>query len=1118
MLELRVDGSLSGFSSVPHTTQPFIISQPLTESLKALSEGQEVPLSVVLLATFQVLLYRYTNQSEIAVGLWDALHNESPLLEASTKRLSGQSEQIKRRCDPFILATYTTGESSYQQLLAQVSQATLEAQMHEDISFDVFTCWEAGTWRLKTIERELNSTATGTPFPQSDLTLHLVQTANGQLVGKLGYRVDRFDAATINLMAGHFQTLLESVVANPGQSISRLPMLTPAETHQLVVEWNNTQADYPQDLCIHQWFEAQVEQTPDAVAVIDGERQLTYRELNGRANQLARYLQTLGVGPGENLAIICMERSLEMVVTFLGVHKAGAAYVPIDPNYPHERRAYKLSDSQANVILTQEDLVTSLPAHTAQVVKLDADWNLIAQQNSDNLPTQVTPQSLAYVIYTSGSTGKPKGVMITHQGVVNHSAAIARQFELQPSDRVLQFSTMSFDIIVEEVFPSLISGATIILRSEESIASTSAFLTFIETNQITILDLPTAFWHELVNGLQLLDIVLPSSVRLVVVGGEKASRSTYQIWRNLVGQYPRWLNTYGPTETTVTATVYDPIASEFEPSQSEIPIGRPIANTQIYLLDQHLQPVPVGFPGELYIGGAGLSRGYLHRPELNARKFSPNPFSDEPGARLYKTGDTARYLPSGDIEFIGRIDYQVKIRGFRIELVEIETALEQHPDIQQAIVLAQEESSGQKRLVAYLLIKQSVKKLQAPTTAELIAFLQIKLPDYMLPTIFVTLETLPVTPNGKVDRQALPVPKQLGEGREVNFVPPRNDLEFRLVKIWETVLKIQPIGIKDNFFELGGNSLLAARLSDQIEKVFNRNLPLTKIFEAPTVEKLAKSVRREAWSMPDTSIVAIQSQGNRPPLFLCEGVCIYHPLVPYLGADQPLYGLVNSMNKRGKDAANRVQDLAGQYIQEIRAIQPKGPYYLAGLSFGGIVAFEVAQRLIAEGQDVALLALFDTVLPDACKLKPISKRVQFHLHQLQQFGVTYVLEQIKGKLEFLKKRRTRLEREISLKQNLGELHVAEYFEQQELNDRAEQAYQPQAYPGKMVVFRASDREDLATSDIDPELGWGKFALGELEIFDVPGDHLGILKEPNVSRLGKKLKLAIDQTLDDQTNP
>lgn len=904
---------------------------------------------------------------------------------------------------------------------------------------------------------------------------------------------------------------------------SDLPHLTVAERSAWLVERNNPRTDYP-NLPIHQLFEAQVEQTPDAVALVCGDKQLTYRELNNRANQLAHHLQALGVKP-DTLVAICVERSLEMVVGLLGVLKAGGAYIPIDPAYPLERRAYKLNDSQAPVILTQARLLETLPASSAKVVLLDADWEVIACESQENPVSETTSDNLAYVIYTSGSTGNPKGVMIPHRGMVNHSLAMAKQFNLQASDRVLQFSSMSFDIIIEELYPSLLNGAAVILRSEEMLSSTTNFLQFIEQERVTILNLPTAYWHELANGLSLLKEPMPATVRLVVVGGEKASRSIYLTWLQLVGEQVRWLNSYGPTETTVTATVYDPSADpERERLQSEIPIGRPLANVQAYILDPELQPVPAGEAGELYIGGAGLARGYLNRPDLTAEKFIQNPFSDDPNSRLYKTGDSVRYLLDGNIEFIGRIDYQVKIRGFRIELGEIEAAIEQHPAVQQTVVLAREDVPGNKRLVAYVVANQE----QPFTIGELRNFLKEKLPEYMVPAAFVMLDTLPLTPNGKVDRRALKAPNSIVSGSERPIADPRNQLEFQLTKIWEEILGISPIGIKDNFFELGGHSLLVMRLMARINEIFGKNLPLNALFEVPTVEQLANLLLQAGGAASSGALVAIQPEGSKPPFFCVHeiiGNAIYCQRMARYLPGQPLYGL-QSIGLNGQQPHRRVEDMAAHYIQEMQTIQPSGPYYLGGYSFGGYVAFEMARQLQAQGEKVALLALFDAELEGRdVRRVPLSwlwSKVKQVFHSDPKSVWKGAIAKAKA---WWSNKRVKQGQAWESKdwgeEYLSELNQSLHLDSNNAMDRSIQRvteanveatnnYVPQLYPGRVTLFRAMLDQVPEGWYRDPYLGWSEFATEGIEIKETSSRHTNMFDEPQVKGVAEKLRVCLDK--------
>src|SRR4028119_515746 len=611
-----------------------------------------------------------------------------------------------------------------------------------------------------------------------DLTMSMEDTEQG-LVGSLEYNTDLFDATTISRMLEHYQTLLLSILSNPEQSISALPLLTEAERYQLLVEWNNTTKEYPLNNCIHQLFEERVGKTPGSVAVVYEDEQLTYGELNAKANQLAHHLRSLGVGP-DTLVGICVERSLEMVIGLLGILKAGGAYVPLDPAYPPERLAFMLEDAQVSVLLTQTRLVESLPKHQARIVCLDTDWEIIEGQREENPGCSLTSENLAYVIYTSGSTGRPKGVLVRHRGLCNLATAQIQIFDVNLSSRVLQFASLSFDVATSDWVIALCSGATLCIASNNALLAGSGLIEVLRDRAITHIELPAAVLG-----------VLPKeelpTLGTIIVGGEA-------VWADLVAKWSsgrRFFNAYGPTESTVCATI-----AECSDSSESPPIGRPIANIQVYILDAQLQPVPIGIPGELYIGGAGLARGYLNQPELTAYRFILNPFTNEQGARLYKTGDLARYLSDGNIEFLGRLDDQIKIRGFRIELGEIEAVLGQHPAVQETVVVVREDVPGNKRLVVYVVVNQ----VPAPTIPQLQQFLKQKLPEYMVPSAFVLLSALPLTPNGKIDRRALPAPDTSRPSGEGAYVAPQTPVEEMVAGIWADVLAVKHVSIHDNFF------------------------------------------------------------------------------------------------------------------------------------------------------------------------------------------------------------------------------------------------------------------------------------------------------------------------------
>ncbi|MEO1764978.1 MAG: non-ribosomal peptide synthetase, partial [Cyanobacteria bacterium J06629_18] len=630
--------------------------------------------------------------------------------------------------------------------------------------------------------------------------------------------------------------------------------------HKILVEWNQTQLDYPSDKCIHQLFEEQVAKTPDAVAIIWKDQQLTYQQLDNRANQLANYLQTLGIKPDSKVGI-CIERCLEMVVGILGILKAGGAYVPLDPAYPQERLSHMLNDSGVSVLLTTENLLSQIPDNKARQICLDRDWDkLISQQSQQPPHSDVKSNNLAYIIYTSGSTGKSKGVMIEHNSLVNFTTTATKEYQINNNDRILQFASISFDVAVEEMYISLTNGATLILRTNDFLTSGSQMLQKCNQWGITVLDLPTAYWHQIASDLANNQSHHKSSLRLVIIGGEAVIPEKVRTWYEFCKSQksPELINVYGPTEATVVVTKCKLSESINQDSGlAEMTIGRPFGNVKIYILDSCLNPVPIGVPGELHIGGVCLARGYHNRPDLTEQKFIPDPFN--PGMRMYKSGDLARFLSNGNIDFLGRIDHQVKIRGFRIELGEIETVLNQHFSVKQAIVIPTEYDAGDKRLIGYIVPKDS----QVATTKELKDFLKTKLPDYMVPSGFVFLDALPLTPNDKVDRKALPLPDKSNLNLQQDYLAANTDIESKLVTLWEQAFAIQPIGIQDDFFDLGGNSLMATSMVAEIENLFDKKFNQAIFFQAPTIQQLAQLVSQE--ETYKNTVIKINPNGSKSP-------------------------------------------------------------------------------------------------------------------------------------------------------------------------------------------------------------------------------------------------------------
>ena len=713
-------------------------------------------------------------------------------------------------------------------------------------------------------------------FERTNYPLTIGVEPGNELVLEFDYNPAHFDADAIRRMAKHLQTLLEIMPGHLEQPLATLSMLPQAERRQVLVDWNATRVDFPDLRCVHQRFEAQVERTPDAVAVIGGQRHLTYRELNRRANQLAHHLQALGVGP-ETLVGLYIERTPEMLVSLLGILKAGGAYVPLDPAYPSARLALILADTRTRVLITQQHLAKTLPVHPEHLLCIDtdcvvtdsvvtdcvvADWDVIARDSDENPAVAVSGDNAAYVIYTSGSTGTPKGVVVPHGALRNFVAASNVDYRIHAGERVLQFVSISFDVAAEEIFVTLTQGATLILRPDEMLDSVAVFWKTCAALEINVLDIPTAYWRELVNEFAASNNAaasLPAALRLVIIGGEKALPTDAETWRSHVGSGVQLINSYGPTETTIGVTSHDLSTPEVSAAaQDRVLIGRPIANVRAYVLDPWLQPVPVGIRGELYIGGATLARGYLRQPTLTAERFLPDPFSDTPGARMYKTGDLARYLPDGTIAFFGRADDQVKIRGFRVEPGEIESVLAQHPAVREAVVmLKQSASSENPSLVAYFVAEGA-----APLPGELRDALKQKLPAYMIPTAFVQLPALPLTPNGKIDRRALPKPELADATLDQTYIAPRTPVEEHLANIWAEVLGGQRVGIHDNFFELGGHSLQAMRLVSKITAAMNQQVPIKTLFQHPTVAAMAQALNQRTPS--PNSMTTSQAHSAKP--------------------------------------------------------------------------------------------------------------------------------------------------------------------------------------------------------------------------------------------------------------
>jgi amino acid adenylation domain-containing protein len=886
-----------------------------------------------------------------------------------------------------------------------------------------------------------------------------------------------------------------------------------AERNRLLYEWNDTRGTFPEDKCIHELFEEQAARSPESIALVfdsAGESTaLTYQELNRRANRLARRLRELGVGPDRRVAL-CLERSLEMEVAILAVVKAGGAYLPLDPAYPVERIQFMLEDGAPTVILTQARLRHVLSGERLPpILELDQPSPTWMSQPDGNLaPASIglTPRNLAYIIYTSGSTGTPKGVMVEHRGLCNRIDWMQRAYPLGGGDAVLQKTPYSFDVSVWEFFWPVVTGATLVMARPEGHKDPAYLREAIRSNKITTIHfVPSMLWAFLESD----ESANCPSLRDVVCSGEALPG---HLVRRFQEQYPHTAlhNLYGPTEATVDVTFWD-CPPGF--SGDIVPIGKPIANTQIYILDAALEPMPVGEAGELFIGGAGVARGYLNRPQLSAERFLPDPFATGSGARMYKTGDLARWLPDGNIEYLGRNDFQVKIRGFRIELGEIEARIMEYRDIDRCVVIAREDTPGNKRLMAYYTVAEAADR--DPGGAALRAHLGAMLPEHMIPSAFVCMAALPVTSNGKLDRNALPALSMASP--KASATSPATETEERLANLWRDVLGVSEVGLNDGFFSLGGHSLALIRLFARVNREFKSALPITTIFDAPTVSMLASVLTDH---VRITSVVPVQPRGTKRPFFIAHSYLLYRGLSSELGSDQPVYGL----RELPKDAQESIEERARRYVRDLRQVQPHGPYQLAGWCAAGPLAVEMAHQILLTGENVSLLVLFDSWLPEYedslaaidssnALVKNVGHRLARHYRKMRGQSAT---ERIKylwaASRRAAKEARDRFyvnhwARMASLSEALN-VPLPEFMYNSSLQVfGALRKFKTQGIPLRITLISASDSQIAGAS---PDHGWGRVAQFGVEVHSAPGDHETMFRGNNLKVTAQLLGNCIGQ--------
>jgi len=1080
-----------------------ILPENVANSLRVLARQENATLFMMLLAAFQTLLARYTGLEDITVGTPVAGRKW-----VETENLIGIFINL------LVMRSDLSGNPTFRQFLVRVRETCRNAYSHQDLSFAKLV--EA----LKP-QRDLSTTPlfqvmfnlenlpeSGTEIPglhveefdferpvaDYELTLEVVP-AGGQLKCYFTYNSDIFDRGTIERMAGHFRTLLEGILSSPDGQLASFPMLPFSEAHQMLVEWNRTEADYPRDATIHQLFTAQAARTPKAIAFFSENGNLTYREIDRRSNQLACHLLSLGAGP-ESLVGVCLERSLDAVVSLLAILKAGAAFLPLDPGHPPDRLAFMIADARIPAIITRRQWMPLVAGKDARVICLDRDKSRIDAQPKDHLIVPLGPDSPAYLLYTSGSEGVPKGVLGLHRGAINRFAWMWKNFPFQPGEVCSLKTSLNFGDSIWELFGPLLQGVPSVIISGETVREPAATVRMLALYGVTRIVTVPSLLRAMLYSFPDLGERLPR-LKLWVSSGEALLPG---LCRRFYEAMPKatLLNLYGSTEVSadVTAYVVPPTLNERE----VVSLGRPIDNTKCYVLDAHLQPVPVGARGDLYVGGDGLARGYCNRPELTAKRFIPDPFSSLPGARLYRTGDRARFLPDGSLHYLGRADQQVKVRGYRIELKEVETVLLSHPQVLAAVTAVRKGRSEDNRMVAYI-VAQELDDPPAPKVLR--DFLKQKLPDYMVPADFFYLNALPLNSVGKIDRGALPA---LPHSTQVEggYVPAKDLLEAQLVKIWEELLDARPIGIGHDFFELGGHSLLAARMMDRIEDAYGQRLPLTTLFAGATINHLAECLRSQNLAMAGVTIVPVNAEGFRPPFFFLHGggglYC--RKLSRLLGKDQPFYG-VTTRDYDEDPSLVSVEAMAEDTLKLLLQMQPHGPYLLGGYCHGGLVAYEIARQMEARGLEVGTVILLDVWVPryfgwlkrlvgcGGWLFRQESDTKTYLYARMRAFLVRATSARHLGIRAFL--------RTCGQKAKKDFLTVATPSSSSpgQPHDSAERIadlryrgilmnYRPKPFFGRVVLLRTQEAD--LSYPTDPTSGWGSVAA-QVEVHNLPGDHV-----------------------------
>lgn len=1101
------------------------LSAAVTAKLQDVAQQHRVTLSCIVQGAWALLLSRLSGDVDVVLG--STVSGRPPELEGVESMVGVFINALPVRVRPHpaeflvpwlrkLMAEQVEREQHSYNSLVQI-QAWSDVPAGRPL-FETLVIFE--NYPLRGSEGRLNVDDVRL-FRRTNYPLTLEAVPGTDLKLAISYDSSRFQSDAIEQTLQRLRLLLEQIAFHPNRRLGELSLLT-VEEHELISAWNKTDRSFPPHNGIHELLEEWAHRSPDSIALVFGEQSLTYRELNARANQMARHLQTFGVGP-ETLVGVFLERSIEMIVAILGILKAGGAYLPLDPGYPANRLAYMVEDSAVPVIIAQETLESRMPSVWAQIIFIESAWPEIAGQADDDLAAVTSPDNLAYVIYTSGSTGKPKGVQVSHRGLCNLAQAQRSRLSPAPGSHVLQFASLSFDASAWEIVMALASGATLHLSTSESLLPGEPLARTLTREAITHVTLPPS-------ALEMMPAAHLADLQTLIVAGEACSPDLITRWKHS----RRFVNAYGPTESTVCATMWF-----CEEGDSLPPIGVPLPNTRAYVLDAQLNPMPVQIAGELYLGGENLTRGYLRRPGMTAERFLPDPVSGEPGARLYKTGDLARHRTDGAIVFIGRGDHQVKVRGHRIELGEVEAALSELKGVKQAVVIAGVSPSGGNSLTAYVVAETGSGESTSIDPAELRRRLQQRLPAYMIPNSFVQVHSIPLTPNGKVDRRALAVVDSEPAGLARGFRPPRDLFEQKLARIWEEVLDVRPIGADDDFFLRGGHSLLAVRLMAWIEREFGQQLPMASLFKSPTVGQLATALREKAETPAWSSLVSIQPAGEQQPLFFVPGgggnVVYLYALAQQLGRVRPFYGL-QAFGLDGRSVPHgSVEEMAAAYLAEVQQLQPKGPYHLGGHSSGGWVAFEMARQLRERGELVEIVVIVDTPAPIArVKTQDVDEDEALYLFKVarlierwagKELGISYEDLQPLSADDQMVYLGDRLKGIDILPPEAGRGQVLGLVQVFKASTRNCMRYRPQGhYHGNLALLRAAEihvedtgvRINLVADD--DTWGWNQLVSGPVDVRIVPGDHITMMAEPHVKKLAVELSICLGDLEESSLRP